>query len=127
MFFTAKATTALVSLLVIALALGVAYLSSGSAEAGDGKLPVTFAGGHGTDPADGGRPVALIAAALGVPAEVFREAFRGVTPAKDGKPSQEQAQRNKAALMKVLRPHGVTGDRLDEVSDYYRYRPQKGE
>lgn len=29
--------------------------------------------------------------------------------------------------MKVLKPHGITNDRLDEVSNYYRYRPQNGE
>ena len=27
--------------------------------------------------------------------------------------------------MKVLEPHGVTNERLDEVSDYYRYQPQR--
>lgn len=71
--------------------------------------------------------MALIAAALGVKGEVFREAFRGVTPARDGRPTREQARANKEALMKVLGPHGVTNERLDEVSDYYRYRPQRGE
>lgn len=88
---------------------------------------VNFSGGHDTDPRDGGRPVVLIAAALGVSPEVFREAFSGVTPARDGKPSKELAQRNKEALMKVLEPHGVTNERLDTVSDYYRYQPQRGE
>ena len=29
--------------------------------------------------------------------------------------------------MTVLGPLGVTNDRLDEVSNYYRYQPQKGE
>ena len=29
--------------------------------------------------------------------------------------------------MKVLGPHQVTNDRLDEVSNYYRYRPQEDE
>ena len=29
--------------------------------------------------------------------------------------------------MKVLSPLGVTNDRLDEVSNYYRYRLQRGE
>ncbi len=29
--------------------------------------------------------------------------------------------------MKVLGPYKVTNERLDDVSDYYRYRPQKGE
>jgi hypothetical protein len=93
----------------------------------EAKVPVTFSGGHGTDPEDGGRPVVLVAAALGVRSEIFREAFRGVTPARGGKPSKEEARRNKAALMKVLKPLGVTNDRLDEVSDYYRYRPHWGE
>lgn len=93
---------------------------------GDTKATVTFSGGHETEPKDGGRPVVLIAATLGVKAEVFREAFSGVKPAKDGKPTKEEAQRNKEALMKVLKPHGVTNERLDEVSDYYRYKPGKG-
>ena len=108
---------------VFMLALVGAAHSSGT---GDTKTPVTFSGGHDTEPKDRGRPVALIAAALGVKAEVFRDAFSGVKPAKDGKPSKEEAQRNKEALMKVLKPHGVTNERLDEVSDYYRYKPGKG-
>ena len=28
--------------------------------------------------------------------------------------------------MKALKPHRVTIERLDEVSDYYRYKPQTG-
>lgn len=91
------------------------------------KVAVTFSDGHETDRRDGGRPVVLIAAALGVKTEVFREAFSGVTPARNGRPTGEQARANKQALMKVLKPHGITNDRLDEVSDYYRYRPQNGE
>ncbi len=91
------------------------------------KVPLAFSGGHDTDPQDHGRPIVLVAAGLGVKPEVFREAFRGVTPARDGKPSPEQARSNKEALMKVLKPLGVTNDRLDEVSNYYRYQPQKGE
>jgi hypothetical protein len=71
--------------------------------------------------------VVLIASALGVKPEVFREAFRGVTPARDGRPTSEQARANKDALMRVLKPYGITNERLDEVSDYYRYRPQRGE
>jgi hypothetical protein len=93
---------------------------------GETRAPVVFSGGHDTEAQDRGRPVVLIAAALGVKPEVFREAFRGVTPAKDGKPTKAQAERNKEALMKALRPHGVTPERLDEVSDYYRYKPGKG-
>ncbi len=96
-------------------------------QAAETKVPVTFTGGHETDPQDRGRPVVLVAAALGVKPEVFREAFKGVTPARDGKPSPELARRNKEALLKVLKPHGVTNERLDEVSNYYRYQPQRGD
>jgi hypothetical protein len=91
------------------------------------KIPIKFSGGHETDRRDGGRPVVLVAAGLGVSPELFREAFRGVTPARGGPPSRAQAQRNKRALLEVLGPHGVTNERLDEVSDYYRYRPERGE
>ena len=95
--------------------------------AAETKVPVTISGGHETDPRDHGRPVVLVAGALHVKPEVFREAFSSVTPAKNGKPSGEEARKNKQALMKVLGPHGVTNDRLDEVSNHYRYRPQEGE
>jgi hypothetical protein len=90
------------------------------------KFPVTFTGGHDFGKNDFGRPVVLIAAALDVKPEVFREAFSGVTPAKGGKPSKEQTEKNKSALMKVLAPHGVTNERLDEVSNYYRFKPESG-
>lgn len=93
----------------------------------DNQAPLTFSGGHETDRRDGGRPVVLVAAGLGVTPEVFREAFRGVTPSKKGPPSREEARKNKDALMRVLAPHGITNDRLDEVSNYYRYQPQRGE
>jgi hypothetical protein len=109
----------------MAMWIGLCSLAVGLVEAQEKKYSVTFSGGHDTDPKDGGRPVVLIAAALGVKTEIFREAFRGVKPAKDGKPSKEEAQRNKESLMKVLKPHGVTNERLDEVSDYYRYKPGK--
>lgn len=88
---------------------------------------VTFSGGHDIGKNDHGRPCVLIAAALGVKTEVFREAFSGVTPAKGGKPTRDEARKNKEALLKVLGPHGVTNERLDEVSDYYRFRPQNDE
>jgi hypothetical protein len=89
---------------------------------------VNISGGFETDPQDHGRPVVLIAAALGVPTEVFRKAFSGVTPAgADRGPTTEEAQSNKAALLKVLSPYGITNDRLDEVSNYYRYNGSKGE
>src|SRR5205085_4660079 len=66
------------------------------------------------------------AAALGVKPDVFRDAFSRVKPAKDGKPTKEEAERNKEMLMKVLKPYGVSNERLDQVSDYYRYKPGKG-
>ena len=94
---------------------------------GTSHVPVTLSGGHDTDPHDHGRPVVLVAAGLNVPADVFRRAFSGVTPATGGRgPTGDEARRNKAALLKVLAPYGVTNDRLDEVSDYYRYRPENG-
>jgi hypothetical protein len=95
--------------------------------ASETQLLITFSGGHETDPRDHGRPVVLVAAALGVTPEVFRTAFQGVTPARSGRPSPQQARSNKDALMRVLKPYGITNERLDTVSDYYRYRPQDGE
>jgi hypothetical protein len=89
--------------------------------------PVTFEGGHDIGANDYGRPVVLIAAALGVEPEVFREAFSGVTPAHGRGPTGDEARANKEALLKVLSPHGVTNERLDEVSDYYRFRPRADE
>lgn len=86
-----------------------------------------FSGGHEIGPKDYGRPCVLIAAALGVKTEVFREAFSGVTPAKGRGPSGDEARRNKDALLKVLGPHGITNERIDEVSNFYRYRPQNRE
>lgn len=114
---------------VLLAVLGCALAGAGCENAGgdETKVSVTFSGGHETEKKDSGRPVVLVAAALGVKPEVFREAFSGVKPARDGKPSKEEARRNKEALMKVLKPHGVTNERLDEVSDYYRYQPQRGE
>lgn len=112
---------------IVGCAAMVAGTAMDSVMADEAKVSVTFTGGHDTDPKDHGRPVVLIAAALGVKPEVFREAFSGVTPARNGKPTGEEARRNKDALLKVLKPHGITNDRLDEVSDYYRYQPQKGD
>jgi hypothetical protein len=98
-----------------------------TANGAETKVPITFSGGHEIGKNEFGRPVVLIAAALGVKPEVFREAFSGVTPSKIGKPSDDEARKNKAALMKVLAPHGVTNERLDEVSNYYRFRKDKGQ
>lgn len=83
--------------------------------------------GFVTDAVDGGRPVALIAASLGVSKKIFRDAFSRVTPARGGHPSAQLARANKQALMDALGKHGITNERLDEVSNFYRYRPQSGE
>jgi hypothetical protein len=92
------------------------------------KVPVIFAGGHDTLGEDRGRPVILIAAALNVPPQVFHDAFTGVHPAKrDGGPTDAEARANKKVLMDALSPYGVTDERLNEVSNYYRYRRDKGE
>ena len=88
---------------------------------------VVFSGGYETDRQDHGRPVALIAGALGVEPEVFRQAFSKVTPARGGGPSAEHARANKRVLMDALGKYGITNERLDEVSNYYRYQPQSGE
>ncbi|AIE86355.1 hypothetical protein [Fimbriimonas ginsengisoli] len=92
------------------------------------RRELRFSGGHETDPVDRGRPVVLVAGALGVPVKVFREAFSHVTPARPGtEPQPEQVQRNKAALLNALARYGVTNERLDEVSNRYRYDPGRGE
>ncbi|MGC4015004.1 MAG: hypothetical protein QM755_10900 [Luteolibacter sp.] len=91
------------------------------------RVPVVFSGGHGTESVDHGRPVVLIAAALGVKPEVFREAFSHVHPAGPGKgPTEEEARQNKKALMDALGKYGITNDRLDTVSNFYRYPPGPG-
>ncbi len=93
-----------------------------------GRIPVVFSAGHETNPVDHGRPVALIGPALGVDPEVFRKAFRNVRPAPGGTaPDRKRVMENKRALMKVLAPHRVTNERLDAVSDYYRYNRGRGE
>lgn len=88
---------------------------------------VVFRGGYETDPVDRGRPVSLIAAALGVETEIFRDAFSGVTPAHGRGPSEAEARANKKVLLDALGKYGITNERLDEVSNYYRYQPQSGE
>jgi hypothetical protein len=118
-------TTASNSTCRLAFALTV-LMAATAARADNTKLPITFSGGHEIARNDLGRPCVLIAAALKVEPDVFREAFSGVTPSRSGPPSGEEARRNKSALMKVLGPHGVTNDRLDEVSNYYRFRRDSG-
>ena len=92
------------------------------------RVPVIFSGGHETEGVDRGRPVILIAAALGVAPEIFREAFSHVHPAGPGSggPTDAQARQNKAALMSALGKFGVTDERLNQVSNYYRYPPGRG-
>ena len=69
----------------------------------------------------------LVAGGLGVTPDVFREAFSRVKPAPAGQePDPRQVQLNKRALLDALSKYGVTNDRLDEVSDTYRYRPGAG-
>jgi len=92
------------------------------------RLPVQFTGGHETVAVDRGRPVVLIAGAIGVEPEAFRQAFSGVSPAPAGTaPTRERERANKDVLMQALGPRGVTNDRLDEVSNYYRYNPGRGD
>jgi hypothetical protein len=91
-------------------------------------VTVTISGGLETDPADGGRPVVLVAAALGVPTEVFRQAFSGVTPAGAGEaPDSAQVALNKQALLRVLGPYGISNEQLDTASNFYRYNGSAGE
>lgn len=113
----------------MALVAGGALVASmGAARmSGERRVAVTFEGGHETDPRDRGRPVSLVAGALGVTPEVFRDAFSRVRPAHDRRPTEEEARANKAALIGALSKYGITNERLDEVSNHYRYRPERGE
>ena len=97
------------------------------AKAEETKVPVTFAGGHELAKNDYGRPINLMAAGLGVKPDEFRKAFSSVRPAHGRGPTGDEARKNKQALMKVLGPLKVTNERMDEVANYYRFRPQNGE
>jgi hypothetical protein len=112
-----------------ATTLAVPAVALAAAPAKTRTVTLTISGGHDTDPVDHGRPVVLVAAGLGVPTDVFRQAFSGVHPAGAGSggPTEAEAQANKAALLAVLAPYGVTNDRLDEVSNRYRYMASSGE
>ena len=113
--------TALVEVYVVPGGASAATTTTSSAA-------VTFSGGYETDQRDNGRPVALIASILGVTPEVFRYAFSLVTPAAGGQePDPTQVNLNKAALLSVLGPYGVTNDSLDAASNYYRYNGSAGE
>ncbi len=87
---------------------------------------MSFSGGHDIGPNDLGRPIVLIAAGLELPPEAFHKAFIGVTSSRSGPPSNDEARRNKSALMKVLKPHGITNQRSDVVSNHYRFRRDLG-
>jgi hypothetical protein len=92
------------------------------------SLPVTISGGHDTDPRDHGRPVVLVAGGLGVPPEVFRDAFGKVHPVTPGSyPDDQRARQNKEVLLAVLAKYGITNRKLDAVSDAYRYQPGSGQ
>jgi hypothetical protein len=93
------------------------------------QVPLVFSGGHDTDPRDHGRPVVLIAAALKVTPQVFHDAFSKVHPAgpNAGGPTDAEARANKKVLLDALSKYGVTDERLNEVSNHYRYRSWVGE
>jgi len=118
----------MVLVLVFVIALTNVGICGRAGDASTTNVPVVFSGGYDTDPRDHGRPVILIASALGVPAEVFREAFSHVHPAPAREePEPGQVHDNKEALLSALAPYGVENDRLDEVSNYYRYDHSRGE
>lgn len=132
-----KTTRTIAAAVAVTLAIGLAGCAAATtpgatpAPSSDAILAsdvtVTISGGLETEAVDNGRPVVLIAAALGVPTEVFREAFSGVTPSTDGEPTGAEAQANKNALLAVLGPYGISNDQLDTVSNYYRYMGAAGE
>lgn len=110
----------------VGVLIGAPVATSTSSQGKVVKLRIT--GGHVTEPRDRGRPVVLVAAALGVPATVFRSAFSHVTPAAAGEePDPAQVLRNKAALLEALAPYGVTNEQLDSVSNHYRYKGSAGQ
>ncbi len=117
-------------LLSASLVLCVVGAAGGQPQSGGSltQVPVVISGGHETDPQDRGRPVSLVAGALGVPPEVFREAFRHVRPAPAGmEPDPQQVRLNKSALLSALSRYGVSNAKLDTVSDYYRYVRSRNE
>jgi len=92
------------------------------------RVPVVISGGHETDPRDHGRPVVLVAGGLGVTPEIFRDAFSRVHPVAPGSyPYQGRAQQNKSVLLSALGKYGITNEKLDSVSNYYRYQPGAGQ
>lgn len=115
-------------LLSVIIALAVTTFAQAQSSGLKTRIPVVFSEGHETVGEDRGRPVVLVAGALGVAPEVFREAFSHVHPAGAGeRPGDQQVRDNKAALMKALGKYGVTNDKLDAASNYYRYVRSRGE
>jgi len=113
---------------IVVFAAGSVIVFGQKTKADEQRIDVTFTGGFDLDRRDRGRPVALIAAALGVPDQVFRGAFSHVRPAPAGtEPDQNQVRQNKDALLNALGKYGITNDRLDQVSNYYRYNGSRGE
>lgn len=123
-----KPSTFLLAVIAIANAAFTTHAEPKALPPGVTRVAVTFSGGHETVPVDHGRPVKLIAAALGVKDEVFRDAFSRVHPAGPGSggPTREEAQANKKVLMDALGKFGITNERLDTVSNFYRYPPGRG-
>ena len=106
----------------------ICFVVAGAISVASASSQVRLIGGYETDERDHGRPVTLIAAALGVPASLFREAFSHVTPARGSEePEPGQVRQNKDALLSRLAKFGVTNDALDRVSNYYRYNRGRGE
>lgn len=112
--------------LQLLVATAVAFPSAEPQKVGTTEkvVNVSISGGYQTVAADRGRPVVLIAAALGVKDEVFRDAFSRVHPAPGGRePDPRDVNRNKQVLLAALSKFGITNERLDQVSNFYRCRP----
>ena len=117
----------MVSIALMTMSFGTRHAEVTQIADGSMKIRCQVIGGHDTNPVDRGRPVVLIAAALNVTTEIFREAFSRVQPAPAGSfPSSNRVHQNKQVLLSALAKHGVSNERLDEVSDYYRYNPSGG-
>jgi hypothetical protein len=116
------------SIAVAAVSVGVLAVMTPGLTRAESAPATKVSGGHVTKTIDKGRPVVLVASALGVPEAVFREAFSKVTPAPAGsEPEPGQVDENKEALLSVLAPYGVTNDDLDRVSNHYRYNGSASE
>jgi hypothetical protein len=116
-----KSRIAILALVTLG-AVTLAACSSGSSVRSSAVVAVSITGGLQTVAGDNGRPIVLVAGLLGVDPAVFRTAFSGVTPADpDVGPTRTEAQQNKAALLSVLAPYGITNAELDSASNTYRY------